>query len=132
MEYTFLYIYLKNERKMHLHALQQLDSRITSILSVRSTADTDRALKKKAANKESVFTRDWSKQLQKTIQFECTPEEWAYVTMPRDAMYIHRVIAESLGEEQCTVFIDAFACVGGDTIAAMDRFRTARIFAVQK
>jgi hypothetical protein len=111
--------------------LQLIESRITTILTSRA-GDVETQIQK-ANYKQKLFVQHWGRLLGVSdFKFECTPEEWAYVSMPRDAMYIHEVIAQALEGEECKVFIDAFACVGGDTVAAMNQYRGAQIFAVQK
>ena len=52
-------------------------------------------------------------------------------TRPGDAIKIQEAIGEALKSDNCTCFIDAFACVGGDTLAAMNQFTGAEIFSVQ-
>ena len=54
-----------------------------------------------------------------------------YITHAKDAMFIHSVVANVLGDDICDVFIDAFACVGGDTLAAINQFGTSKIYSVQ-
>ena len=115
--------------------LHRIESRITTILAAHALVNDTRIQKQeqKAVYKGRQFVQDWGRRLGvPTFKFECTPEEWAYVSMPRDAVYIHSVIADALGENECKVFIDAFACVGGDTVAVMNQFRGAQVFAVQK
>ena len=132
--------------QLSTETLQRIESRITALLTSGANVvvnnqetkmgDEERIvndLAVKAIHKKRVFIRDWCRILGVAdLKFECTDEEWAYVTMPRDAEYIHRSIAYALEEDECNVFIDAFACVGGDTIAAMNQFKGAEVFAVQK
>lgn len=83
------------------------------------------------------LVREWSifLRLPKTrrLKFECDDEETNYITQPRDAIPIGRSISEAIiyPATTCRVFIDAFACVGGDTLAAMDRFDSADVYAIQ-
>ena len=88
---------------------------------------------RKANHIRQGFISEWMQQIHtEMFDFECSDEEVNYVTRPRDAVQIHTATANALGPDRCTTFIDAFACVGGDTLAAMYKFRDAEIFTVQK
>lgn len=77
------------------------------------------------------FIETWSSVLKiDGFDFECTDEETMYLTNARDAIYIHTAVKQIL-VGACTMFVDAFASVGGDTLAAMHLFRDAQIHAIQ-
>ena len=81
------------------------------------------------------FIDVWSTKLGRKhndIVFRCSDEEASYITPARDAMQVHSRIAEALDGETCKVFVDAFACVGGDTLAAMYQFRESKIYSIEK
>ena len=89
------------------------------------------------------LVREWSRILglprnRPPLQFLCDEEETNYITQPRDAIPIYQAISHALeGPDTttvvvvCRVFIDAFACVGGDTLAAMHAFESAHVYAIQ-
>jgi hypothetical protein len=81
------------------------------------------------------FIDVWSTKLGRKhndIVFRCSDEEASYITPARDAMQVHSRIAESLDGEKCEVFVDAFAFVGGNTLAAMNQFRGSKIYSFEK
>ena len=82
------------------------------------------------------LVREWSRILglprnRPLLRFECDEEETNYITQPRDAIPIYQAISHAMGPLTCRVFIDAFACVGGDTLAAMHAFESADVYAIQ-
>jgi hypothetical protein len=82
--------------------------------------------------KRELFVRTWAMKLGKTpFGFECSDDEASYITPAKDAIFVHSVIADSLDNQTCDVFIDAFACVGGDTLAAMNQFKGSTIHSIQ-
>ena len=64
------------------------------------------------------------------FHLECSPEETLYLTRPGDAVAIQEEVAKHI--RSVKVFLDAFACVGGDSIAAMFVHREADVHAVQR
>ena len=60
----------------------------------------------------------------------CDKEEVNYVTHPNDAVEIQNAIAAIYPDVK--VFVDAFACVGGDTMATAFIHNHAKIIAVQR
>jgi len=60
----------------------------------------------------------------------CSAEETVYFTRPDDALAIQREISKHLGT--VSVFLDAFACVGGDSMAALYVHKEADVHAVQR
>jgi len=56
------------------------------------------------------------------FRLECDMEETRYITRPRDAMMIDKAIEAALDGDEIIIVVDAFACVGGDTIAMMHAF----------
>ena len=92
-------------------------------------------LRGKARAIHARLVQEWSRILglkwNRPLKFECDEEEANYITQPRDAIPIHQAMAQAMGPVTCKVFIDAFACVGGDTLAAMHEFSSANVYAVQ-
>ena len=76
------------------------------------------------------FNSSWTKELGRKVQLVCSEEETAYITRPADALAIQKEIAKHTDE--LTVVLDAFACVGGDSLAAMHIHRQADVYAVQR
>jgi hypothetical protein len=115
-------------------ALCRIDSQIESIILLQ--ADTGVNARAHAYEKGRVirddFVRSWSSKLhiRGAFVFQCTPDETAYITRPRDAFPVYATMAAVL-QRPCHTFIDAFACVGGDTLAAMNQFRNAEIYSIQ-
>lgn len=71
----------------------------------------------------------WLGHLPAPLRFAMTDEEARYVTLPDDAVRIQRRLANLWSGR---LLVDAFACVGGDTLAAALVHRRARIVAVQR
>jgi hypothetical protein len=104
--------------------LAQLDARIILALErLEGKADTIR----------SGFVHDWSKMinLRDGFPFECDDDEANYITRPVDAKVIYKIMLRATPSSRCTHFIDAFACVGGDTLAAMWYFPRLHVHAIQ-
>jgi hypothetical protein len=76
------------------------------------------------------FVRMWSRMLGRDLIFECNEEETNYITRPNDARLMYPAIL-GVSDESQSCFIDAFACVGGDTLAAMYYFKHLHMHAVQ-
>jgi hypothetical protein len=83
----------------------------------------------KARHIHEQFVRAWSRMLGNSLTFECDEEETNYITRPDDAAAIYPAIVRAADKAEC--FIDAFACVGGDTLAAMYYLRQLPVHAVQ-
>jgi len=117
-----------------LTRLQSDGSRVTGIKYSQQTEQIMR--EQKARGKKSNFITEWKNILRMgrndPFIFNCDTDESSYITLPRDAVYIQTAIASALLGTPCSLFIDAFGCVGGDTIAAMHQFRQAQIFTVQR
>jgi hypothetical protein len=123
--------------------LQELESRVTFFIASDGSRmsgieydkrRTEGGQKKKAGHISRDFIVKWAQYLQvnpRDFDFKCSDEEAMYITRPSDATYIHKAIEGALIEDKCTVFIDAFACVGGDTLAAMNQFNDSEIYAIQ-
>jgi hypothetical protein len=79
------------------------------------------------------FIETWSRKIAsgKTLNLKLSNEEARYITHPLDAILIQSVITNALDKKPCTVYVDAFASVGGDTIAAINQFKEATIHAIQ-
>jgi hypothetical protein len=104
--------------------LAQLDARIILALErLEAKADTIR----------SGFVRDWSDmiRLREGFPFECDDDEANYITRPVDAKVIYKAMLRATPSSRRTHFIDAFACVGGDTLAAMWYFPHLHVHAIQ-
>ncbi len=121
-----------------LAGLERIDVRVTSCLAalLQSSGSRSRGLEYdrqvKAEYLKEDFVNRWSGRLAVTrFAFECDTDEASYMTRPGQAFKIHEEIAHALQGDQCETFIDAFAGVGGDTLAAMDQFKQAHIFAIQ-
>ncbi len=65
------------------------------------------------------------------FHFECDDREADYITRPVDAKVIYQTMLRATRPSRCTHFIDAFACVGGDTLAAMFYFPHLHVHAIQ-
>ena len=82
------------------------------------------------------FNSVWSSELRgggelkKELRLVCSDDETVYLTHPKDALEIQREIANHT--EKVEVVLDAFACVGGDSLAAMYVHREAHVHAVQR
>ena len=84
----------------------------------------------KAEHIRSRFSSTWSEILHQKIQLECSDEETRYLTPPLDAIMIQREIAKF--EPAPRHFVDAFACIGGDSLAAMLVHPAADVWAIQR
>jgi len=92
-----------------------------------------REQEQKAAHILTDFRKRWCNYLGiPEINFECSTQESNYITRPQDAVLIQTAISWALDGKRCALFIDAFACVGGDTLAAMNEFRQAEIHSIQQ
>ena len=76
------------------------------------------------------FNSVWTNKLGKQMHLACSEEEAMYLTRPNDALRIQMEIAKHT--DNLEVIVDAFACVGGDALAAMYIHRNARVLAVQR
>jgi hypothetical protein len=119
---------------MLLAKVNAIDARVSLILmsdgSRQRRIEYDRMKKSDYIIQD--FVRLWSSILRiPPFRFECNAEESTYITRPLHAEKIHRYSSMAL-DRPCTLFIDAFACVGGDTLASMNQFKQADIFAVQR
>jgi hypothetical protein len=85
----------------------------------------------KARRIHEQFVDAWSGMLGNRLTFECDEEETNYITRPGDAAVIYPAIVRALRTRRAECFIDAFACVGGDTLAAMYYLRRLPVHAVQ-
>ena len=86
----------------------------------------------KARAIQSNFIRQWREKLGNwKLILECDPEETLYLTRPEDAVQIQTRIRDDLSTPLLNI-VDAFACIGGDSIAAMYVHRGAQIHAVQR
>jgi hypothetical protein len=65
-----------------------------------------------------------------SLKLECTKEEADYVTRPSDAMFIQEEITKSMAHIK--VFVDGFASIGGDSMAATYAHPSSQIYAVQR
>jgi hypothetical protein len=114
---------------MLLATADAIDTRMGLML----TSEAQKMYEAKSRHIINDFARKWSGILNtRSLQFECDTDEATYITRPKDAVYIHRSVAWALNKDPCTWFVDAFACVGGDTLAAMNQFKEANISAVQR
>jgi hypothetical protein len=111
-----------------------VDERLIIIITTPSSSgdDDDAKLKqqqmiKKADGVRNRFIRFWRYQLKDdSIELLCSDEESRYITNPRDSQQMCKAVAlilDSLGHTTTTTtrrlhFIDAFACVGSDALAA--------------
>jgi hypothetical protein len=121
--------------------LMRIDKVISSTIAIlQSDGAHARSLEYEAQRKAdhiiTEFIGNWSRRLRlpssNSFEFECTTEETLYITRPDDAALIHNAIAKAMSGIRCKSFIDAFACVGGDTLAAMNQYKDARVYAVQR
>jgi hypothetical protein len=129
--------------KHTIKQLRDIESRMASFLesdgSRANAIGYDRARRENEQQAKAKYIRDdfrrkWARQLKISMSefdFQCNDEEVMYITRPDDALYIHTAIGGALLGETCTTFIDAFAGVGGDTVAAINQFRNSNIFAIQ-
>ena len=76
------------------------------------------------------FSLEWANILECPVTLECSDEETKYLTRPYDAMKIQRMISGHV--ERADVVVDAFACIGRDSLAAMCVHRAADLYAVQR
>ena len=66
----------------------------------------------------------------KSLKLDCTKEEAEYVTRPSDAVFIQEEITKSVAHIK--VFVDAFAGIGGDAMAATYAHPSSQVYAVQR
>ena len=66
------------------------------------------------------------------LKLECRDEKTRYLTRPKDAECIQTKIGEQARDILIHNVLDAFACIGVDSIACMDVHREANIHAVQR
>ena len=110
--------------------LAQLDAYIISALK---RLEADGGMTGKACKIYTTFLKEWPRQLslRDGFPFQCSPEETDYITRPNDARVIYPMIVSATRGSRCSHFIDAFACVGGDTLAAMYYFPILNVHAIQ-
>lgn len=78
------------------------------------------------------FIREWATRLGvPRFRFMCDDEEINYITLPQASHQAFTAMKHALGANRCTLFIDAYACVGGDTLGAMNTFKDAHVYAIQ-
>lgn len=84
----------------------------------------------KATQIQTEFAELWSACVGKSLDLKCTPEETVYLTQPRDALAIQDHIKKL--NPRVRTFVDCFACVGGDSLAAMFTHPNAHVYAIQR
>ena len=67
-----------------------------------------------------------------SVGMEFTDTEAAYISQPTETLERNNVLCKIFGYRQSIVIIDAFACVGGDSISLMHAFPSCIIHSVQR
>ena len=86
---------------------------------------------RKAQERKREFSKEWSRIIHEDVQLRCTDEETEYLTRPQDAIRIQTAIS-SVHKGPVRTFVDAFACIGGDSLGAMYAHPNAEIHSVQR
>lgn len=98
---------------------------------LNSMPDTTERKKMRYIQKE--FSEKWRHFLwNESLILECSYEETRYLTRPQDAGYIQTMIRKQAGTTPILSVLDAFACIGGDSIACMKVHRGADLHSVQR
>lgn len=84
----------------------------------------------KARHIRGKFSSEWAEILERRVTLECSDEETVYLTRPNDAMKIQRIISKHV--DRVEVVVDAFACIGGDSLAIMCVHPSADLYAIQR
>jgi hypothetical protein len=63
---------------------------------------------------------------------ECTEEEAKYISQPSETLERNRALKCYFEGRENIVIIDAFACVGGDSISLMSAFKSCKLHSVQR
>ena len=101
------------------------------LLSALDTTDRYRVGRKtKAQHISEQFEKLWTNILGKRVNLLCDDKETTYLTQPYDALEIQTEIAKHTGNLK--VIVDAFACIGGDSLAAIYIHRNADVYAIQR
>ena len=66
------------------------------------------------------------------IRMQCTEEEAKYISQPSEILERNKVLKNLFRARENIIIIDAFACVGGDSISLMNALRLCHIHSVQR
>jgi hypothetical protein len=66
------------------------------------------------------------------IRMKCTEEEAKYISQPSETLERNMVLKNLFRARENIVIIDAFACVGGDSVSLMNAFKLCTIHSVQR